>query len=95
MDKELRILILEDDVNDVELVEHELRKSGVRFQSRRAAGKEEFQSSLAEFAPDVILSDYRMHDMEGTEAVRLAHEQFPHVPVVIITGAINEETAVA
>ncbi len=52
MDKELRILILEDIPADAELEEHELRKSGLVFTLKVVDTKEAFLKELDEFSPD-------------------------------------------
>ena len=94
MTNELRILMLEDMEADAELLESELRRSKINYTARRAVTKDDFLKGLREFAPDVILSDYRLPDLDGMQALRLAQEHAPHVPFVIVTGTINEETAV-
>jgi PAS domain S-box-containing protein len=94
MANDLRILILEDEAAAADLLEWELRRSKIPFVSRRAANREEFVRGLEEFAPDVILSDYVLPNFDGMEALKLARARIPHVPVVIVTGSINEETAV-
>jgi PAS domain S-box-containing protein len=95
MANELRILILEDEAPAADLLEWELRRSKIPFRARRASNREEFVRGLEEFAPDVILSDYVLPNFDGMEALGLARARLPHVPVVIVTGSINEETAVA
>ena len=55
MDKELRILILDDFAADAELEEHELRKAGISFISKRVETEETFQKELKDFSPDLIL----------------------------------------
>ena len=59
-DKELRILILEDIVTEIEWMEHELRKAGITFTSRCVQKKEAFLKELEGFAPNLILADYSL-----------------------------------
>src|SRR6266849_2118369 len=94
MANELRILILEGEAAAADLLEWELRRSKIPFTARRAATKEDYVRGLEEFAPDIILSDYTLPNFSGMEALSLARARVPHVPVVIVTGSINEETAV-
>ena len=94
MYKELRILIVEDRPTDAELVERELHEAGIAFVSRRVETKETFLAELADFAPDIVLSDYMMPRFTGGEALELVKERFPSVPLIIVTGSMNEETAV-
>src|SRR6266404_5107863 len=94
MTDDLRILILEDMPIDAELLERELRRSKLRFIVHHVATKADYLKSLDEFAPDLILSDYRLLEFDGRQALRLAQERVPDVPFIIVTGSINEETAV-
>jgi len=73
MDKELRILILEDVPADAELEEHELRKSGLVFTSKVVDTREAFLKELDEFFPDLILSDY---DLPSFGSSRFSVGQF-------------------
>jgi len=61
MNKQLRILILEDNVVDAELMERELHRAEIEFKSRRVDTKEDFQRELADFTPDLSLRITRFH----------------------------------
>jgi PAS domain S-box-containing protein len=90
----VRILILEDDAADAELIELELRKSGRDYTTRRAATGPEFEQALHEFRPDLILSDHRLPTFSGTAALGLARGHAPRSPFILVTGSLDEETAV-
>jgi PAS domain S-box-containing protein len=90
----LRILMLEDVPMDAELLEYELRRSGLLFSARVVDTRESFTAALGEFAPDLILSDYSLPRFDGMSALALARQQLPHTPFLIVTGSVNEETAV-
>ena len=90
----LRILILEDMPMDAELVEYELGRANIPFTARRVDTRETFLGALEEFAPDVILSDYTLPRFDGMSALALARERVPSTPLLIVTGSVNEETAV-
>ena len=90
----LRILILEDVPMDAELVEYELERARVPFESRRVDTRESFLDQLEAFRPDVILSDFTLPRFDGMSALSLARERAPAVPFLIVTGSVNEETAV-
>ncbi len=93
--QELRILINEDQPMDADLLERALRKSGFEFVSHRVDSRPSFLTALHEFMPDIIMSDYRLPTFNGMEALELANDLAPDVPFVIVTGAMNEEIAVA
>src|SRR5918997_1605023 len=90
----LRILILEDVPMDAELVEYELERARMPFVSRRVDSREGFLEELEAFQPDVILSDYTLPRFDGMTALSLARERAPSIPFLIVTGSVNEETAV-
>jgi PAS domain S-box-containing protein len=90
----LRILILEDVPMDAELVAYELGRARVPFDARRVDTREAFLHELESYRPDVILSDYTLPRFDGMAALSLARERAPEVPFLIVTGSVNEETAV-
>jgi two-component system cell cycle sensor histidine kinase/response regulator CckA len=90
----LRILILEDVPMDAELVEYELERASIPFLSRRVDSRDGFLRELDEFRPDLILSDYTLPRFDGMTALSLARERVPSIPFLIVTGSVNEETAV-
>jgi two-component system cell cycle sensor histidine kinase/response regulator CckA len=94
MAERLRILMLEDVPMDAELVEYELQRSRIPFDARCVDTREAFLRELEEFRPDLILSDYTLPCFDGMTALSLARERAPAVPFLIVTGSVNEETAV-
>jgi DNA-binding NtrC family response regulator len=92
--RELRILILEDQNADAELMEYELRKGGIFFSSKRVQTKEEFLKELNTSMPDLILSDYKLPSFDGSSALAIARENFPAVPFIFVSGTIGEELAI-
>src|SRR6266540_1555595 len=94
MGTDLRILILEDVADDAELLQRELKREGVDFECRHVENREGFLTAMEEFLPDIILSDYSLPRFNGMDALLLARQRAPYTPVIIVTGSINEETAV-
>jgi PAS domain S-box-containing protein len=90
----LRILILEDVPMDAELVEYELRRSSIPFDARCVDTRADFERELDAFQPDLILSDYTLPRFDGMSALSVAKERAPTTPFLIVTGSVNEETAV-
>jgi PAS domain S-box-containing protein len=90
----LRVLILEDVPMDAELVEYELERARIPFEARCVDTRDAFLDALDRFQPDLILSDYTLPRFDGMAALRLARERAPSVPFLIVTGSVNEETAV-
>jgi PAS domain S-box-containing protein len=94
MNDPVRILLAEDSLADAELSTYEIRKVLPSSIMRRVDGREEFLAALSEFEPDIIISDYRMPSFDGMTALKLARSHAPMTPVIMVTGAINEDTAV-
>ena len=94
MNRELRVLILEDATTDAELIEFELRKAKISFISKRVETEEDFVKELRDFAPDLILSDYSLPSFGGQEALAITLKEAPDVPFILVTGALGEERAV-
>ncbi|MEO8200353.1 MAG: PAS domain S-box protein [Gemmatimonadota bacterium] len=90
----LRILIIEDVAMDAELVEYELARASIPCTTLLVDSREAFLQGLEAFRPDVILSDYSVPSFDGMAALSLARERAPDIPFVIVTGSVNEETAV-
>lgn len=90
----VKLLYLEHEINDVELVRRQLERDGFDFQLDIAANRAEFEQKLTTCCPDVILADYRMPQFSGMEALALCKEKCPHLPFIFVTGSISEEVAV-
>lgn len=90
----LRILILEDDENDVDLLNRELKKSGLDFTSLLVQTRAAFEDALYSFEPDLILSDYSLPSFDAASAFRIRQQQHSHIPFIIVSGTIGEEKAV-
>jgi PAS domain S-box-containing protein len=91
----MKILFVEDLPLDAELAERLLRKDGLDFESLRVDTQDAFLDALEGFRPDVIVSDYSMPSFDGMNALFLARQHDPLLPFVVLTGTINEDTAVA
>jgi PAS domain S-box-containing protein len=91
---ELKVLLLEDAPADAELIERTLRQSGFVITTQRVETKETFSGALDEFAPDIVLADFKLPTFDGLSAVTLAHHKYPDLPIIVVTGALGDETAV-
>lgn len=89
-----RILIVEDDLFDAELNIREVTKVLPLSQFERVDTKDEYIRMLETYQPDIILSDYHMPSFDGLTALRIANEICPMTPFIVVTGSINEDTAV-
>ncbi len=90
----LRILIVEDNQNDADLLLRELKKSGLSFTSQIVQVREEYENALEIFAPDIIISDYSLPAFDAVSAFRIKQINYPNTPFIIVSGIIGEENAV-
>lgn len=90
----LLVLLLEDVAMDAELVEFELDRAGISADVRRVDSRDDYVRALGEFRPDIILSDFSLPQFDGMRALELARAWATTVPFIVVTGSINEETAV-
>ncbi|WP_273118965.1 putative bifunctional diguanylate cyclase/phosphodiesterase [Ferrovum myxofaciens] len=94
INRELRVLMLEDTATDAELIVRELRRAGIAFTSIRVTTRDAFTRALEEFHPDIILSDYNLPDFNGLVALEIVQRTHPEVPVIMVTGALTDVEAV-
>ena len=92
--EDIRILILEDNPADAELLENELLEAGFIFKSQLVKNKQSYVKALREFYPDIILSDYDLPGFSGVEALRIRKDMSPEAPFILVTGAVGEERAI-
>lgn len=91
---ELRILLLEDNAADAELLEYKLRKEGLVFDALRVDTEAAFKQALNTFRPDIVLADYSLPSYSGLAALNFIQQEYPDIPVIMVTGAVGEEMAV-
>lgn len=90
----LRVLLIEDAEADAELLLHLLRRSGMSVIPCRVETEAQLRSTLPEFRPSVILSDYELPGFNGQAALMIARELAPSVPFLFVSGKMNEEVAI-
>jgi PAS domain S-box-containing protein len=93
MDRTLRILHLEDDAADAELVAATLAQEGLACEWVRAVSRDQFLAAI-DGQYDVILSDYALPGFDGVSAQKIARERRPEVPFVFVSGTMGEEVAI-
>jgi DNA-binding NtrC family response regulator len=90
----LRVLLIEDVEADAGLILHLLKRSGMNVISRRVETEAQLRSTLPQFRPSVILSDYELPGFNGQAALMIARELAPSVPFLFVSGRMNEEVAI-
>jgi len=94
MNEPLRVLIVDDNEDDAQLVVDQLERSGWAVTWERVETREAMVAALDRSTFDLIVSDYSMPRFRAPEALALWKERGPDVPFIVATGSIGEEQAV-
>ncbi|HXD30891.1 MAG TPA: ATP-binding protein [Pyrinomonadaceae bacterium] len=94
MQESVRILHLEDDPLDAELIHETLVEQGLNPQTTRAQSEAEFRKALADPNLELILADYVVPGFDGVTALSIAHELRPETPFIFVSGTIGEDLAI-
>src|SRR6516165_12629129 len=90
----VRILYLEDDPKDAEVVQARLEAEGIVCDLTRADTQADFFTYLRQGGFDLILADYTLPLFDGISALRIAQENCPEVPFIFVSGTMGEELAI-
>src|SRR5438093_769666 len=90
----LRVLHLEDDVRDTELVQATLEGEGIPSDLTRVESEQDFLVALQRENLDLILADYTLPSFDGLSALRIAQEHSPDVPFIFVSGTLGEDVAI-
>ena len=91
--RQFKILLLEDSFEDAELLQRRISRSGSAFKVKHVTTKAEYVESLNSFCPDIIVSDYKLPDIDGPSAIKLARAKNPNIPFIIVSGFIDDSHA--
>ncbi|MBI5564734.1 MAG: response regulator [Chloroflexi bacterium] len=90
----LRVLYLEDEPNDVDLVQVTLAEDGIACDITWVETRDAFVAALERGGFDLILSDKSLPSFDGLSALALAREIRPEVPFIFVSGTLGEEAAI-
>src|SRR5882762_561007 len=90
----LRILHLEDNPADAELIQAILETEGIICAVTRVDTQADFFASIEQGGFDLILTDYTLPSFDGLSALKIALEKCPDVPFIFVSGTLGEEVAI-
>ena len=91
--EKLRVLNLEDNPFDSELIQAQLDTAWQALEFLRVDTRAAFEQALDEFKPDVVLCDFNLPDINGREALNLMRQTHPDIPLIMVTGVLGDEQA--
>jgi PAS domain S-box-containing protein len=89
----LRILSIEDDPNDTDLIQSVLETENIVCEVTRVDTEAAMLASVAQGNIDLILADYTLPSFDGISALKAAIEVCPEVPFIFVSGTLGEEVA--
>src|SRR5215831_6709751 len=94
MNAPLRILHLEDNIADTELLQATLEAEGIPTRLTRVETAQDFLMTLRKDDVDLVLADYTLPAFDGISALMLAQRHAPDVPFIFVSGTLGEDVAI-
>jgi PAS domain S-box-containing protein len=90
----LRVLHLEDDPTDAELIQETLDADGISAEVTRVETESDFITALERGGFDLIFADYTLPSFDGLSALTIARSHSPDIPFIFVSGTLGEEVAI-
>ncbi|AWV97938.1 sigma-54-dependent transcriptional regulator [Arcticibacterium luteifluviistationis] len=87
-----KILVIDDDQDICLLMNRFLTKNG--YEVETAISGLLGLKKVKEFKPDLLLTDFKLGDIDGSEVLKKAKEMMPNLPVIVITGYSDIKVAI-
>lgn len=92
--EKILILLCEDVDADRRLLQNEIKRANIDAEYICVENEEDFRKHLLQSRPDIVLSDYSLPSFNGMQALKITRMHAPILPFILVTGSLNEETAV-
>lgn len=89
----LKVLMVEDSDQDVELILRQIRRNGAEIHSQIAQDEAELRKHLTQDW-DIVICDYNLPRFDAIRAIELIKGVRPHLPILVVSGSVGEEIAV-
>ncbi|RJP64965.1 MAG: PAS domain S-box protein [Ignavibacteriales bacterium] len=90
----LKLLCLEDNFNDAELIFEVIVEAGYQIERNLTSSRSEFETLIRKNQYDIILSDFKLPGFDAFGALKLCKAICPDTPFICVSGSIGEETAI-
>src|SRR5262245_31658554 len=94
MESPLRLLHLEDDPKDAELIQAMLETEGIICHVTRVETQADFLVLLEQDGFDLIFADHTLPSFDGLSALKITQEKCPDIPFIFVSGTLGEEVAI-
>ena len=95
MSELLKLLFIEDNEGDAELIKHHLQHGGYSLSTQRVENEAQLKAALGQDTWNLVISDYRLPALDAHKALETVLASDPDLPFIVISGVISEESAVA
>ena len=95
IDTPLQILIVEDLVSDAFLIQKQIKKFCSNVDISICDKELSLSVALKQFVPDIVISDFNLEGFNGFDVIKLVKGYNKEIPVIIITGNLNNEEKAA
>jgi PAS domain S-box-containing protein/putative nucleotidyltransferase with HDIG domain len=92
--KKLKILNLEDNPTDSDLIKEMLEDGGIESEITRVETGEDFLAECDKGGFDIVLADFNLPSFDGLSALAIALERCPDLPFIFVSGKMGEDVAV-
>jgi PAS domain S-box-containing protein len=94
MSSPVRILCLENDLADAELLQNTVETEGIACAMTRVETEGDFRAALQQGEFDLILADYTLPSFDGLSALKIVRQELLDVPFIFVSGTLGEEVAI-
>jgi len=91
----MRVLIVEDNPDDADLLLRELRRGGLEIVHERVETEAAMNAALDAHSWDLVIADFALPQFSGLAALALVQRRGMDLPFILVSGNVGEETAVA
>ena len=90
----IKILLVEDQADDMNLIRQELKASEINYVSEVVQTENEYRNAIKISIPDLILSEYSLTSFDGLEAFNIREQICPDTPFIFVTGSLGEDRSI-
>jgi signal transduction histidine kinase len=91
---QLSVLMVEDNPLDATLILRALRQSGFEVNPATVQDEAAFLQALRTHRPEIVLADFNLPSWEGMDAVDVLKREGLDIPLILVSGALGDVTAV-